>query len=99
MQEATHAAPARQRGKARRGLRAPWHAVWAPKGSPKAAVDKLNAAISAALNDQATRQRLVDLGQEVVEPAQRSPQALSTFHKAEIDKWSPLIKAEKLSAQ
>lgn len=74
-----------------------WHAAWVPKGTPKAIVDKLNAAVGAALNDPSARKRLADLGQEVVDPDKRGPQALGAFHKAEIEKWWPLIKAEKLS--
>jgi tripartite-type tricarboxylate transporter receptor subunit TctC len=70
-----------------------WHALWAPKGTPKEIVAKLNASVAAALAEPAVRQRLDDLGQEVFPPAQQTAESLGTLHKAEIEKWWPLIKA------
>ncbi len=70
-----------------------WDAMWAPKGTPKPFIAKLNAAIVAALADEATRQRLADLGHEVVAPDEQMPEALAAFQKAEIEKWWPIIKA------
>jgi tripartite-type tricarboxylate transporter receptor subunit TctC len=69
-----------------------WHAYWVPKGTPKSVVDKLNAAIRAALKDPDVRKKLADLGQEITPDAELSPEALRTYHKAEIDKWWPVIK-------
>jgi tripartite-type tricarboxylate transporter receptor subunit TctC len=69
-----------------------WHAYWVPKGTPKAVVEKLNAAIRVALKDPDVRKKLADLGQEITPDDQLSPEALRTYHKAEIDKWWPVIK-------
>jgi tripartite-type tricarboxylate transporter receptor subunit TctC len=76
-----------------------WQAVWAPKGTPKAVVDQLNAALVAALGDPAVRSRLADLGQEIFPPEQLTPEALAAFNKAEIDKWWPIIKAANIKPE
>jgi tripartite-type tricarboxylate transporter receptor subunit TctC len=76
-----------------------WHAIWAPKGTPEAIIAKLNAAAVAALADPDTSKRLVDLGQEIYPRDQQMPQALLAFHKAEIGKWWPIIKAAGIKAQ
>jgi len=55
-------------------------------------IAKLNAAVREALADPNVQKRLVDLGQEIPAPDQQSPEALRAFHKAEIDKWWPIIK-------
>jgi tripartite-type tricarboxylate transporter receptor subunit TctC len=70
-----------------------WQAFWVPKSTPDAVVAKLNAAAVAALADAALRQRLDDLGQEIPPREQQTPQALGAFHRSEIDKWWPIIKA------
>jgi tripartite-type tricarboxylate transporter receptor subunit TctC len=70
-----------------------WHALWAPKGTPKDIVAKLNGAAVAALADPAIRQKLVDLAQEIFPREQLTPAALATFQQSEIDKWWPIIKA------
>jgi len=76
-----------------------WHALWAPKATPQAIVAKLNAAVVAALADPPTRQRLIDLGQDIYPPEEETPQALHDFQKAEIEKWWPIIKAAGVKAQ
>ncbi len=76
-----------------------WHAIWVPKGTPKDVVAKLNAAIVEALADPAVRQRLGDLGQEIPSRDQQTPEALAAYHKAEIEKWWPLIKAAGIKAE
>jgi len=70
-----------------------WFAIWAPKGTPHAVVSKINAAMVYSLADPATRQKLADLGQEVTPREQQTPEALGAFHKAEAEKWWPLVKA------
>jgi tripartite-type tricarboxylate transporter receptor subunit TctC len=76
-----------------------WHALWAPKGTPKEIIAKLNAAAVKALEDPNVRARLVDLSNEVFPPDQLTPQALATYHHAEIEKWWPIIKAADIKAQ
>ena len=76
-----------------------WHALWMPKGTPKDIIAKLNAAVVEALADAGTRQRLAQLGQEIPPPQEQSPQALFAHHKAEIDKWWPIIKAANIKAE
>jgi tripartite-type tricarboxylate transporter receptor subunit TctC len=76
-----------------------WHAMWAPKGTPKPIVVKLNAAIVAALEDPDTRKKLIDLAQVIYPREQQTPAALYAFQKAEIEKWWPIIKAAEIKAQ
>lgn len=70
-----------------------WHGLWAPKGTPKDVVARLNAAVVEALADPAVREKFAGLGQEIPSVAQQTPEALFAHHKAEIDLWWPLIKA------
>jgi len=76
-----------------------WHAMWAPKGTPKNIIAKLNAAAVAALADPETRTRLIDLAQEIYPRDQQTPEALRAFHQAEIAKWWPIIKAAGIKAE
>jgi tripartite-type tricarboxylate transporter receptor subunit TctC len=76
-----------------------WHALWAPKGTPKPIIAKLNEALRKALADPATHKRLVDLAQEIFPPDQQTPEALQKFQQAEIDQWWPIIKAADIKAQ
>jgi len=69
-----------------------WQALWAPKGTPKDLIAKLNGAGVEALADPAVRRRLTDLGQEIFPREQQTPEALGAFQKAEIEKWWPIIK-------
>jgi tripartite-type tricarboxylate transporter receptor subunit TctC len=76
-----------------------WHAFWVPKGTPREAIQKLNAAMREALADPGVKKRLEDLGQEIPPADQQTPEALHAFHRAERDKWWPLIKAADIRAQ
>jgi tripartite-type tricarboxylate transporter receptor subunit TctC len=76
-----------------------WHAVWAPKSTPKPAVAKLNAAAVEALADPAVRKRLADVGQEIFPREQQTPEALRAFHAAEIAKWRPIVKDANIKAE
>ena len=69
-----------------------WHGVYAPKGTPKAVTDKLDAALQAALKDPAFKDSMDKLGAIIVPPAKQTPDGLKNFLKAEIDKWTPIIK-------
>jgi tripartite-type tricarboxylate transporter receptor subunit TctC len=77
----------------------PWHSLWVPKGTPKDIVKKLNAAAMDALADPAVRQRLSDVGQDVVPRDQQTPEALAAYYKSETDKWWPIIKAAGIKAE
>jgi tripartite-type tricarboxylate transporter receptor subunit TctC len=70
-----------------------WHALWAPKGTPKAVIARLNEAVVKTLDDPIIRRKLVDLSQDIFPREQLTPQALRAFHKAEIEKWWPIIRA------
>jgi tripartite-type tricarboxylate transporter receptor subunit TctC len=76
-----------------------WHAIWTSKGAPKTSVARLNSAIVEALADPAARRRLADLGQDIPLREQQTPEALAAYHKAEIDKWWPLIKTAGIKAE
>ena len=75
-----------------------WHSLWAPKGTPREIILKLNSAVRSALADPAVRQRFADQGQEIVPPERQTPQALGAHQKAEIEKWWPIIKAAGIKA-
>jgi tripartite-type tricarboxylate transporter receptor subunit TctC len=75
-----------------------WYAFFAPKGTPKSIIGKLNAATVEALDDPIVRQRLTDLGQEIFPREHRTPEALATFHRTEIERWWPIIKAAGIKA-
>jgi tripartite-type tricarboxylate transporter receptor subunit TctC len=76
-----------------------WHALWAPKGTPKEIIAKLNDAVVKTLADPAIRQKLIDLSQDIFPREQQTPEALFAFHKAEIEKWWPIIRAADIKAQ
>jgi tripartite-type tricarboxylate transporter receptor subunit TctC len=82
------------------GLHFPfWHALWGPKGMPKPVVAKLNAAVISAFADPAVQKRFHDLGMEIPPREQLTPEALYAHHKAEIEKWWPIIKAADIKVQ
>jgi tripartite-type tricarboxylate transporter receptor subunit TctC len=76
-----------------------WSGLWAPGGTPKPVIDKLNAAAMEALADPSVRARLAQLGQEIPPREQQSPQALGAFQKAEIEKWWPIVKAAGIKGE
>ena len=76
-----------------------WHGLWAPAGTPKDIVAKLNRAVGAAFADPSVRERLAALGLEIPAPDQQAPAALGALQRAEIDKWWPIIKAARIEAE
>jgi len=75
-----------------------WTALFMPKSTPPAIVERINAAMQKAMEDPAIAKRLAEIGADIPPPAQRSPQALRQLVNAEIDKWVPLIKAAGVTA-
>jgi tripartite-type tricarboxylate transporter receptor subunit TctC len=76
-----------------------WFGLYAPKDTPKAVIDKLNAAVVDALADATVRSRLADVGQDIPPREQQAPEALGAFTKAEIEKWWPIIKAANIKGE
>jgi tripartite-type tricarboxylate transporter receptor subunit TctC len=70
-----------------------WNGIWAPKGTPKEAIGKLNAAAIEAMADSDFRKRITDLALEMPPADQLTPEALAALQKAEIEKWWPIIAA------
>jgi tripartite-type tricarboxylate transporter receptor subunit TctC len=76
-----------------------WHGVWAPKGTPKPIVDKLNAAFVQTLADEGVQQRFKDIGQEIFPRDKQNPAALAEQQKTEIERWWPVIKAAGIKSE
>jgi tripartite-type tricarboxylate transporter receptor subunit TctC len=76
-----------------------WNGLWVPAGTRADSIHKLTSAAMDALADATVRQRLFELGQEIPPPEQQTAAALAAFHKAEIEKWWPLIKAANIKVE
>jgi tripartite-type tricarboxylate transporter receptor subunit TctC len=77
-----------------------WHAFWAPAGTPDDVVAKLNSVIVRALADADIRRQLEGkLGQDIPPPGEQTSEALGALHKAEIDKWWPIIRAANIKGE
>jgi len=76
-----------------------WNGMWVPHGTPRAIVEKLNAAVVAALAEPAVRDKLASLGLDGPAADQRTPEALGAYQKAEAAKWWPIIKAANVTAE
>ena len=75
-----------------------WHGLWVPRATPSPVVVRLNTAMVDAAADDGVRKRLMDLGQEILPRDKQTPEALGAHHKAEIEKWWPLIKSAGIKA-
>jgi tripartite-type tricarboxylate transporter receptor subunit TctC len=75
-----------------------WNALFAPKGTPPEVVAKLNGALVAALSDEGTRKRLLELGSVIPEGEGRSPAALQKLVESEVARWTPILKAAGVTA-
>ncbi len=73
-----------------------WRGMWVPKGTPAHIVGKLHAAVIEALGDPAVQKRITEAGQELVPREQQTGEALAAHHKAEMDKWTAMIKAANI---
>ena len=76
-----------------------WYALFAPRGTPKIVIDKLNAAVVDALADPAVRNRLAEQGQELPSREQQTPEALGALQERDIERWWPVIKAAGMKGQ
>jgi tripartite-type tricarboxylate transporter receptor subunit TctC len=76
-----------------------WLGAYAPKGTPKDIVAKLNAAFNAAMADPGVKQRLASQGLEVPPPERQTPQGFATYLKSEMDKWGAIIREAGMKAQ
>jgi tripartite-type tricarboxylate transporter receptor subunit TctC len=76
-----------------------WDGLFAPKGTPRTVIAKLNSAAMSALADSAVQQQLAKLGQEVVPREQQTPEALAARQRAEIEKWWPIIKTANIKPE
>jgi tripartite-type tricarboxylate transporter receptor subunit TctC len=76
-----------------------WHGLWTPKGTPADVVARINAAANAAMADPETRQRITKLGMDLPPADRRTPAAFAAFHKDEVEKWYPIVKAAGVKAQ
>jgi tripartite-type tricarboxylate transporter receptor subunit TctC len=76
-----------------------WNALWVPKGTPQDIIAKLNSAAVDALADDTVRLRMRELGLEIPRRDQQTPGALGAFHKAEIDKWWPIVRAANVKLE
>jgi tripartite-type tricarboxylate transporter receptor subunit TctC len=76
-----------------------WSAVWVPKGTPKAVIAKLNAAVVNTLADPAVSKRMGEMGLQIPPRDKQTPEALGAHQQAEVKKWWPMIKAANIKAE
>jgi tripartite-type tricarboxylate transporter receptor subunit TctC len=76
-----------------------WSGLWVPKGTPRDIIGKLSAAVRDTLADPTMRQRLAVLAIEIPPAEMLGPEKLGAFHKAEIEKWWPIIKATGIKGE
>jgi tripartite-type tricarboxylate transporter receptor subunit TctC len=76
-----------------------WFGLFAPRGTPKEVIARLNAAMVQALADPSVRTRFTDLGLDIASREQQAPEGLAAFHKGEIEKWWPIIKAAGIKVE
>jgi tripartite-type tricarboxylate transporter receptor subunit TctC len=75
-----------------------WQAIWVPKNTQAGVIRKLNAAIVTTLANAELRSRLNNIGEDIYPREQQTPERLEAFHKAELDKWTPIIKAANIKS-
>jgi tripartite-type tricarboxylate transporter receptor subunit TctC len=77
----------------------PWYGLFAPKGTPKDIIGKLNAAVVETLADRTVRSRFAEIGQGTFPREQQTPEALGALVKADAEKWWPIIKQLGIKAE
>lgn len=76
-----------------------WNGLWAPKGTPKHVIAKLNESVVKALSDPNVMKRLAELGQDIPSRERATPEGFGAFHKSEIGKWWPLIRSANIKVE
>jgi tripartite-type tricarboxylate transporter receptor subunit TctC len=76
----------------------PWQALFAPKGTPKEIIERLNGSVVTTLADPAIRKKFAEQSYEIAPRDEQTPDYLAKFQKGEIDKWWPIIKAAGIKA-
>jgi tripartite-type tricarboxylate transporter receptor subunit TctC len=76
-----------------------WWALFAPKGTPRDIINKLNTVVMDALSNPELRQRFADQGFEIPPRDQQTPEALGALQKADVEKWWPIIKGAGIKAE
>ena len=76
-----------------------WHGLWMPKGTPDDVIARVNVAALAAMADDGVKQRIAALGMNLPPADVKTPQAFAAFHKSEVEKWYPIVKASGVKAE
>lgn len=76
-----------------------WHGIYAPKGTPKEALDKINKALNVALKDDTVKARIADLSSDLVSPEKATPEGLRNHLTAEVARWAKVIKETGVTAE
>jgi len=76
-----------------------WHGMYAPKGTSKEAIEKLNKALNVALLDDNVKKRIADLSSDLVGPDRATPESLRKHLETEVARWDQVIKAAGVSAE
>ena len=76
-----------------------WHGMYAPKGTPRDVMAKLNKALNVAITDEAVKKRIAELSSDLVSPEKATPEGLRKHLEAEVARWDKVIKAAGVSAE
>jgi tripartite-type tricarboxylate transporter receptor subunit TctC len=76
-----------------------WHAMWAPRGTPPAVIERLNAALREALSTDKVKKRFDDLGQDLPSPELQTVAGAGAYIKSEVERWAPLLKTANLKTE
>jgi tripartite-type tricarboxylate transporter receptor subunit TctC len=76
-----------------------WHGMYAPKGTPKEVIDKINKALNVAIKDDNVKARIADLSSDLVSPEKATPEGLRKHLTAEVARWAKVIKETGVTAE